>query len=188
MKKAVLIILILFTKNKIALAQNISVLECHYKMKIISNGDTSVIKKVVWMGKDEIYEFNQEDPSKHSLYDFSKRVRILNLTGLIHTLDLSLMRMEGQCSVSVNKINNFRSNMTLTVPENHEVVYLDSAVLIPGMKKGFRDFIDNGLGYLPVYSERKTQLMQDDKMIDAIIKISLESIEKKIIDQKSFIL
>ncbi len=178
---------IFFSSTLISLAnsnvqsQNILGLACKYNFLLIYNSDTEHITKTFWITDKIIFEFDDSDYSKNSLYNFETKTHNIKRFERDHYNSVG----EGRRKAIISTSSNF-NGIKLEVDNGgmHDQVYLDTSIRIPNLKSGdFGDFLDNGLGFLPVSVVRN---YLDENGGKRITVVSLLAKEPKMIDTRKF--
>jgi hypothetical protein len=181
MMRTIIVLNILISLGNLnAQSQSILGLECKYNYLIINNSDTEHITKTVWITDKLIFEFDDSDSSSCALYNFETNTLNIKRLERSHYNNIEEGRLKAKLSTSPN----FQGIKLEVNDAVHDLIYLDTSVRIPYFKSGdFGNFLDNGLGFLPVNYER-SYLDKDNNTRTTII--TLLSKEPKMIDTRKF--
>ena len=154
--------------------QTINVLECRYSMVKITGRDTIKMNdKTVRITSDKIvfWDYREGNIVLSSICDFVKSEQSIFLisNGSKHDFGLEADRKKGRLIYEKETFGDFVSNAKLYLPEDvstnpfnneqssvFDTLNIDTTTKIAYyLKGGYRDFFDNGMGYLPVKTIRK---------------------------------
>ena len=177
MKKILLIYLTLLANTNL-FAQKDSIIECNYLFKIVKGTDTTKYIKRVVITNSNISDYNNFDTLKASFYDFEKNIHVLYnpKTRDSHSFNLKENRVSTFKKEDINS-----KDIQIIVnreDDNVDTVTFDKTVNIPCFKGGnFADYLDNGIGFLPIKLIRHYYSKKDE--MDVLVIATLESKLKK---------